>query len=67
MDEYVKVSDACHAILDYIATEEFEKSFTQESRAAVMSGLGLACCVIMAKCTRYFYYERGRETNEDHT
>ena len=52
-EEYIKPSEACQCILDFINSEDFYKAVAPENRGAVMSGLGLAGTVIHARCPRY--------------
>lgn len=54
----VDTDEAAHAILEYIASEDFdkaEKAIEDNGRAGLMSGLALSINLIMAKCTKYIY------------
>lgn len=51
--EFVKIDDMCHAILDYIGSEEFNKAIPPEDRNAFMAGMGMASVVVMARCDKY--------------
>lgn len=54
----VDTEEAAHAILEYIASEDFdkaEKAIEDNGRAGLMSGLALSISVILSKCTKYFY------------
>lgn len=54
----VDSEEAAHAILEYIASEDFdkaEKAIEDNGRAGLMSGLALSISVILSKCTKYIY------------
>lgn len=54
----VDTEEAAHAILEYIASEDFdkaEKAIEDNGRAGLMSGLALSISVILSKCTKYIY------------
>ena len=54
----VDTEEAAHAILEYIASEDFdkaEKDIEDNGRAGLMSGLALSISVILSKCTKYIY------------
>lgn len=54
----VDAEEAAHAILEYIASEDFdqaEKAIEDNGRAGLMSGLALSISVIISKCTKYIY------------
>lgn len=53
MRELVYIDDACREILNYIQSDTFNQSFSEEDRSAVMSGLSLAGIIIMAECDKY--------------
>ena len=59
--EFVKIDDMCHAILDYIGSDEFNKAISPEDRNAFMAGMGMASVVVMARCDKY-----RAETNDMH-
>ena len=54
----VDTEEAAHAILEDIASEDFdkaEKAIEDNGRAGLMSGLALSISVILSKCTKYIY------------
>lgn len=59
-EEYIKPSEACQCIMDYINSEEFTNAIAPEDRGAFISGLGMAGVIIMARCKIYL----GRMGNE---
>ena len=64
MDVFVRIEDIGHAILDYINSPEFEaavKMTVDDGRSAFMGGLGMAGCIIMARCPRYYSSEQPKE------
>lgn len=52
-EEYIKPSEACQCIMDYINGEEFTNAIVPEDRGAFISGLGMAGVIIMARCQKY--------------
>ena len=64
MDVFVRIEDIGHAILDYIKSPEFEaavKTTVDDGRSAFMGGLGMAGCLIMARCPRYYASDSPKE------
>ena len=51
---YVKLDDVAETIMNYIDTEDFTKAAKASTDVnSFMSGLGMAACVVMARCPRY--------------
>ena len=54
---FVRIDDVGRVLLEYIKSEDFEKAVdsTQgKDSGAFMSAVGMAGCVIMARCQRYY-------------
>lgn len=54
---YIDLNDAMNTILDFIKSEDFTKatqSLNSAERAAYMSGLGMANCIIASRCQKYY-------------
>lgn len=79
MATFVKIEDACHALLDFINSEDIDKYAAKEDQKAFMSGLWMAGTIISARCDKYmidlsqfdihtdfsdFKAEEGRKTND---
>lgn len=63
----VDTEEAAHAILEYIASEDFdkaEKAIEDNGRAGLMSGLALSISVILSKCTKYIYTEQNTPVDQ---
>lgn len=54
----IDTEEAAHAILEYIKSEDFDKteqSIEDCGRAGLMTGLALSISLIMSQCTKYIY------------
>lgn len=63
----VDTEEAAHAVLEYIASEDFdkaEKAIEDNGRAGLMSGLALSISVIISKCTKYIYTEQNTPVDQ---
>ena len=58
---YVRLDDVAETIMNYIGTEDFAKAAKVSTDVnSFMSGLGMAACVVMARCPKYIassFYE----------
>lgn len=55
METFVKIEDAARAVFEYIGTDEYMKATENidSGKNGFMGGLGMALCVIMARCKKY--------------
>ena len=67
MDVFVRTEDVGRVILDYIGSPEFEAAVNctvNDGRAAFMGGLGMAGCLIIARCPRYYADDKADDKME---
>ena len=60
---FIDWEEACTAVLDYIKSDDFDRATLPEERGPFMSGLGMACVIINARCKKY-YAEPPKEKTE---
>lgn len=63
MTTLISFEEACTAILDYIKSDDFDRATLPEERSPYMSGLGMACVIINARCKKYRANLPEEETN----
>lgn len=66
MEEFVSTTEIGKILLEYIGSEEYLKaveSIQDSGKAAFMSGIGMAGCLIMSRCQKY-YAETDKENKE---
>lgn len=54
---FVRIEDFGRVLLEYIGSEDYLKavdSIQDSGKAAFMGGLGMAGCLIMARCRKYY-------------
>ena len=64
MAMFVKTEDVGRVLLEYIGSEDYLKavdSIQDSGKAAFMSGIGMAGCLIMARCPKYYGDPPGEE------
>lgn len=56
-ETFVRITEIGEILLDYIGSEEYLKaveSIQDSGKAAFMSGIGMAGCLIMSRCQKYY-------------
>lgn len=64
-ETFVRTTEVGKILLEYIGSEEYLKaveSIQDSGKAAFMSGIGMAGCLIMSRCQKY--YARGDDKGE---
>ena len=64
-ETFVRTTDVGRVLLEYIGSEDYQKAvdMIQDSgKAAFMGGIGMAGCLIMSRCQKY--YARGEYKEE---
>lgn len=52
-DVFIRLSDICNAILDFVSSGEYKDVIQDEDMNGFIGGLGIAGTVIYARCRRY--------------
>ena len=56
-DTFIRTADVGKVLLEYIGSEDYLKaveSIQDSGKSAFMGGIGMAGCVIMARCHKYY-------------
>ena len=56
-ETFVRTTDVGKILLEYIGSEEYLKaveSIQDSGKAAFMGGIGMAGCLIMSRCQKYY-------------
>lgn len=54
---FVRITDISKVLLEYIGSEDYlkaVKSIQDSGKAAFMGGIGMAGCVIMSRCQKFY-------------
>ena len=66
-ETFVRTTDVGRVLLEYIGSEDYLKaidSIQDSGKAAFMGGIGMAGCLIMSRCTKYYAREDDRGDEE---
>lgn len=61
---FIRITDIGKVLLEYIGSEDYLKaveSIQDSGKAAFMGGIGMAGCLIMSRCTKYYAKEADKE------
>lgn len=56
-ETFVRTTEVCKILLEYIGSEEYLKAvelISDSGKSAFMSGIGMAVCLIMARCQKFY-------------
>lgn len=67
-ETFVSTRDVGKVLLEYIGSEDYLKavdSIQDSGKAAFMGGIGMAGCLIMSKCMKYYAREREDDKGDE--